>query len=270
MVSAVDSSVQISHNMDFVISNSPLISNCETLSFHTLNSINNDINIINKNFIINDKRLDDISNKSIDNNESIESHNNMNSNIKNSVLHGYDYNNNDVNNCNKNNNINYNKNSYNKFNINNYKNNNSNINFFSFLSNKTVFNLSSFSFDQHVFSLLEKGLNFFLVPKKIPNLDIICDIEYGIRDLPDTTKDIIRQDCAMVLRKAKPPKSNISKLEFEALKSLNNNHNIVVLKADKGGATVILNKDDYHNKMLDHLLNSRSYKKLDKNPLKKV
>ena len=74
----------------------------------------------------------------------------------------------------------------------------------------------------------------------------------------------------MILRKAKPPKSNISKLEFEALKSLNSNPNIVVLKADKGGATVILNKEDYHNKMLDHLLNSGSYKKLDKNPLKKV
>ena len=74
----------------------------------------------------------------------------------------------------------------------------------------------------------------------------------------------------MILRKAKPPKSNISKHEFEALKSLNSNQDIVVLNAGKGGATVILNKDDYRNKMLDHLQNNGSYKKLDKNPLKKV
>ena len=74
----------------------------------------------------------------------------------------------------------------------------------------------------------------------------------------------------MILRKAKPPKSKISKPEFEALKSLKNNHDIVVLKADKGGATVILKKEDYHNKMLDHLLNRGSYKKIAKNPLKKV
>ena len=43
--------------------------------------------------------------------------------------------------------------------------------------NRNVINLSSFSFDQHVFSLLEKGLNFALAPRKIPIHDIICDIE---------------------------------------------------------------------------------------------
>ena len=58
--------------------------------------------------------------------------------------------------------------------------------------------------------------------------------------------------------------------QFEALKSLNNNKDIVVLKADKGGATVILNREDYRMKMLDHLENSGSYKKLAKNPLKKI
>ena len=46
-----------------------------------------------------------------------------------------------------------------------------------------------------------------------------------------------------------PPKNNISKDEFEALKYLNRNHYIVVLKADKGGSTVILDKVDYWKKM---------------------
>ena len=55
-----------------------------------------------------------------------------------------------------------------------------------------------------------------------------------------------------------------------ALKSLNQNKDIVVLKADKGGAAVILNRDDYRMKMLDHLQNSGSYKKLPNNPLKKI
>ena len=44
----------------------------------------------------------------------------------------------------------------------------------------------------------------------------------------------------------------------------------MVLKADKGGAAVILDRKDYRDKMLDHLCNSGSYKKLSKNPLKKV
>jgi len=133
-----------------------------------------------------------------------------------------------------------------------------------------VLNLSSFSFPPAVFSLLGKGLNFALVPRKIPVEDIICDVEYGIKNLPDKIKDTIRQDCAVGLRMAKPPRSNISKAEFEALKTLNKNRDVVVLKADKGGAAVLLDRSDYRNKMLDHLCNSGSYKKLSKNPLKKV
>lgn len=74
----------------------------------------------------------------------------------------------------------------------------------------------------------------------------------------------------VVLRKTKPPGNNISKLEFDALKSLNDNNNIIVLKVDKGGVVVILDKDDYRRKMLDHLHNSGSYRKLKKDPLKKI
>eukprot|EP00253_Pinus_taeda_P030797 PITA_30797 len=130
--------------------------------------------------------------------------------------------------------------------------------------------LSSFSFLPAVFSLLGKGLNFALAPRKIPVEDIICDVEYGIENLPDKIRDMIRQDCAVTLRRAKPPRSNISKAEFEALKTLNKNRDVMVLKEDKGGAVVLLDRSDYRNKMLDHLCNSGSYKKLSKNPLKKV
>jgi len=72
------------------------------------------------------------------------------------------------------------------------------------------------------------------------------------------------------LGKQSPPKNNIRKDEFDALKSLNTNHGIIVLRADKGGAAVISDKEDYQKKMLDHLYNSGSYKKLDKNPLKRI
>lgn len=98
----------------------------------------------------------------------------------------------------------------------------------------------------------------------------MCDIEFGIRGLPDNTKDVIRHDCVVIRRKARPLKNNINKEVFEALKSLNKNQDIVVLKAHKGGATVILNRVDYEKKMSDHLENSGSYRKLDKNPLKRI
>jgi len=106
-----------------------------------------------------------------------------------------------------------------------------------------------------------------IAPIKIPVEDIMCYVEFEIMGLPDNIKDTIRQDCVVVLRKAKPPRNNISKDEFDALKSLNHNKDIIVLKVDKGGVVVILDKEDYRRKMLDHLFNNGSYKKLNKNPL---
>ena len=169
--------------------------------------------------------------------------------------------------------MNFHKNSINNKNSKEFlKNNNYNLGGFSrhLPPDNKVINLSNFSFPPSVFSLLGKGLNFALAPRKIPVEDIICDVEFGIKNLPDKTKDMIRKDCAVALRRAKSPRSNISKAEFEALKTLNQNRDVVVLKMDKGGAAVILDREDYRNKMLDHLCNSGSYKKISKNPLKRV
>lgn len=71
------------------------------------------------------------------------------------------------------------------------------------------------------------------------------------------------------MRKAKTPKSNLRKEEQIAFKSLRNNDEIVVLKADKGGAAVILDKEDYVSKMNEHL-RCGSYKKLNNNPIPKI
>ena len=52
-----------------------------------------------------------------------------------------------------------------------------------------------------------------------------------------------------------------------ALKNLRSNEDIVIQKADKGGATVVLDREDYNNKMIDHLTTSGSYTKLSKKPI---
>jgi len=101
-------------------------------------------------------------------------------------------------------------------------------------------------------------------------IDIMCNIEVGIRDLPDNAKEIIRQECTVILRKCKPHKDNINKEEFDDLKSLNRNQDIVVFMVGKGGANIILDKVDYRKKMLDHLENNGCYIKLGKNPLSRI
>jgi hypothetical protein len=44
----------------------------------------------------------------------------------------------------------------------------------------------------------------------------------------------------------------------------------VILKADKGGATIVMKIMDYNTKIIEHLTTTRSYKKLDNNPISKV
>jgi len=113
-------------------------------------------------------------------------------------------------------------------------------------------------------------LNFALALKKIPYEEIICSLKDGIKTLKEEDKELIRQECVVILRKAKPPRRNLNLEQLKAIKSLRNNNNIVILKADKGGATVIMNHEDYVNKMKDHLYNSSSYKKLEKISISKI
>ena len=68
----------------------------------------------------------------------------------------------------------------------------------------------------------------------------------------------------MILRQSKPPKRNINKSEAVAIKNSKNNKEIMIMKADKGNATVVMNTTDYETKMVEHLTTTRCYKKLTK------
>ena len=63
-----------------------------------------------------------------------------------------------------------------------------------------------------------------------------------------------------------PSKQNLTREERKAISELKNNHNIVIKRADKGGATVILNKKDYIIEAVKQLSDTRFYKKLDTDP----
>ena len=72
------------------------------------------------------------------------------------------------------------------------------------------------------------------------------------------------------MRKARPPRSNLDKKEqITRVKYLCNNDKIVVLKEDKGGAIIVMDKEDYILKMNEHI-NCSSYKKLNSNPIFRV
>ncbi len=60
--------------------------------------------------------------------------------------------------------------------------------------------------------------------------------------------------------------SNITKAELSAVKSLSHDRNIIIKKADKSNAIVIMNSQDYVSEVLRQLDNKTYYTKLDSDP----
>ena len=162
--------------------------------------------------------------------------------------------------------------------------------------NSNIFNLSNYILSSAESSLLERGLKFVPTPKTISTTPLLnAASEFGRRvklkyffrfksPLSDIRipfqgkstweppegridKDILTciSNFTENIQNLKPKKEklNISEQEYLAIKSLKNNNEIVIKKADKGSATVIMNKTDYLAEGYRQLSNLNYYKKLD-------
>ena len=132
-------------------------------------------------------------------------------------------------------------------------------------------NLSSRSLTVSERSVLMKGLNFSVTPSKIPVADIIAATEHACSQLKDKSQaESLRSEVVKIVRKSKPPRSNISKAEREAIRSLAKDDSVVILPADKGRTTVILDKQDYQNKVNTLLDDTNTYEKLTSDPTRSI
>ena len=68
------------------------------------------------------------------------------------------------------------------------------------------------------------------------------------------------------LRTARPPRPNLSYTQKTALKDLRKDNTIVILPADKGNATVVMDRSLYEEKMKEILLDGNTYRKLKRDP----
>ncbi|XP_011858342.1 PREDICTED: uncharacterized protein LOC105555901, partial [Vollenhovia emeryi] len=132
-----------------------------------------------------------------------------------------------------------------------------------------VKNLSSQTLSPAETAILAKGHNFAVTPSRIPTEEI-SQIETAIFQLPPEAGNNIRQQSSQILRKAKLPIQNINREERLALRSLRQNDDILILPADKGNATVVMDKRDYHNKVNTLLSDAQVYKKLKCDPTSSV
>ncbi|XP_072050257.1 uncharacterized protein [Amphiura filiformis] len=79
----------------------------------------------------------------------------------------------------------------------------------------------------------------------------------------------LRSKVASTLRSSKPPKSNVSNDERKAINVPKKEDSIVILPADKGKATVVLDKQEYNEKVDKMLSDTKTYEQLSADPTPK-
>ncbi len=162
-------------------------------------------------------------------------------------------------------------------------------------------NISSLKFSFNTFKLLNKGLSFCPRPKLYDKEQFGNDCKaffrriklrahFGINEFQPDILDILNNKksswtpsnpdptvetfIAVVLADINKnpqkhlPYDNLSKGERNALEELSNNENIIVTRADKGGAIVIWGIQQYLTEANNQLSNTTFYQKLNNDPSK--
>lgn len=125
---------------------------------------------------------------------------------------------------------------------------------------KLVINVSCRALSPQEEDILDLTLSFAIAPKQIP-YHIIAATEAMARGLDKPTADTLRVAVSIVLQQAKPPSPNLSFHQRRTIWDLRGVETIVILPADKGRATVVMNSDDY-NRKTEEIRNDDKYRPL--------
>ena len=133
-----------------------------------------------------------------------------------------------------------------------------------------VVNLSNYTLDASALPALGYGLSFSLTPSTPNYIDItegFCNLEkYG--NVSQDTLNLVKGFVYGASSEKVYP--NVPKRFLDVYKSLKNNRDLHITKADKSNALVILNKQDYNDKIYAMLDDSNTYGKLTSNPYERV
>ena len=130
-----------------------------------------------------------------------------------------------------------------------------------------VVNLSSRPLNDGETSVLAKGLNFAPVPSKVPIPQMVAAVEDGCIGSRNTEAvDRTRSTIVGILQKARPPVRNLQPIDIRSLKNLRENESLVIVPADKGRSTVVMDRSEYDQKIRTLLADTKTYKKLNRDP----
>ena len=136
--------------------------------------------------------------------------------------------------------------------------------------NRVVINLSRKSLNNIEEEVLSLGINIAIAPSKIPVAQIIPSKEASARHLDTSSAEQLRAGVSKSLTTARPPKSNVSRQQKDALTTLKKDDSIVILLADKGNATEVLDRATYEEKMMSIVNDSTFYHRLKRDPTTRV
>lgn len=141
---------------------------------------------------------------------------------------------------------------------------------------KVIFNFSSRVLNDAEKSLLSKGLQFVLPPKRLSLEKYLLTFEklyrsidkYPIHNHGNFNSETFKTDLRHLAFnsykdfKKKVPNNVLSEEELVALKSLSKDKSIVISRPDKGNGVVLMDKSDYKNKVHNLLEDTSKFKKI--------
>ena len=139
---------------------------------------------------------------------------------------------------------------------------------------KVIFNFSSRVLTSDEKSLLVRGLNLSIPPKKLNYADFLHPFEHLFYQIHKDNPDIRAEQSDPLSAALKASaydcinsydaklEQNLPSDEVEALKQLLHDEKIIIQKSDKGNSVVILNKTDYSARMRELLSDTTKFRKL--------
>jgi hypothetical protein len=131
-----------------------------------------------------------------------------------------------------------------------------------------VTNLSDKQLTKDEECVLAKGLAFATTHVEKDKLHFVAAVEPVINNLTNITideKNNLRQRISTAIQSV-PANNNLTVNERKAINNLKNDTSIVILTADKGKSTVVMNKVEYNEKIKRHLEDSSTYQPVANNP----
>ena len=129
-------------------------------------------------------------------------------------------------------------------------------------------NLSSKPLTQLQQSVLARGLNFAVIPKHTLIPRIVASVEDDLKRarLPEDAADKARTQVVGVLKQSKDHNHQSTPSESKALREQCSDDGLMILPADKGRTTVVMDKTVHDAKVVNMLSDTSTYKPLPIDP----